>query len=1354
MPRTPLLTRAGLPLSAAFLLLSAIYPHPRGEEDGLDFRRDVQPILADRCFACHGPDAATREADLRLDVKADVLADRGGYAIVVPGDAEASELVLRILDEDDPMPPRDSEPLTAAERDLLRRWVEEGATWPAHWAFEAPLRTPAPPVARADWPKDPLDHYVLARLEAAGLEPAPEAEPAAWLRRASFDLTGLPPSPEELRELESAVADKGREAAYAEAVDRLLASPRYGERRAQDWLDVARYADSNGNQFDEPRTQWKWRDWVIEAFNANKPYDEFTVEQLAGDLLPKPTLDQRVATGFNRNHPTDTDNPAERDEYRTEYVIDRVHTTSTAFLGLTMACVQCHDHKYDPFDQEDYYSFYAFFNSVAEWDVDMGNPRPKLRVPNPDQAPLLADLERRVKDLETRLESDDPLLDQEQARWEAATLERLGPSPEWTPVQPVGLISRNGAHLVPQDDGSILSAGPTPVKDTYDLVLQPGPGTIHALKLEVLPDETHGGKTGRASDGRFHLSRIEVRHASLTEGIAPPPVVIAAAQADLRQRRDRDKEVHDNAAVPGDVASAFSGQPVDPDGGGGFFSGGGWALVNEAMGEAHEAVLVPREPLKLNEASVLRISMHQTGGRQKSLVGRFRWSITDDERVREQLLPMVGGAWSTLGPFEAPDIVQAFGQDFGPEADLKKGLSLRKRYAPPKPPEPEGKGKGKPDAKGGPQKDAKPGQEGAEKPKEGEAKPGEEKAEGEAREKDRGDDDEEEDEDEDEEEARSEREPRKLAWQEQPTWRDGSRASLSGTGVHYLTRKVTSDKARTAVLRLDGPAALKVWLNGEPVFEDEPRAPGIDEAKKKAAAEAGEDEGFGGFFFGRRDVPDRTARLGFRAGENELVVKALFPTPKRQQGGPPGGGGMSFGRRSGGASITFDLTPEGEDLLDYEVIAALRAKAEGRPEPDHAGVDEASYAADAIPRAPVEHLTRDERLRRHFRSKVSTFGRVLHDQLAAVRKEKAEFEKDIPEVMVMEDLETPRKTHVFHRGDFRHPRQEVHPRTPTALPPMGADLPKNRLGLARWIASPDNPLTARVAVNRIWQQHFETGLVATPDDFGLRGELPSHPRLLDTLARDFVEGGWDMKALHRRLVLSASYRQACVTSPEKLEADPENRLVSRGPRQRLSAEMLRDNALYLAGLLVEKVGGPPVKPYQAKGLWSEVTGGGDWKADKGEKQYRRGVYVYRKRRVPYASMKTFDRGSGDTCVVARAETITPLQALVLLNNPVFVEASRKLAERILTEGGDDDAARLDFAFRLCTSRAPRAEELTVLTELVTTLRKTYADDPKAAKKLLGVGDAKAREGLDPKEVAAWAGVANAMLNLDAALSQG
>ena len=1493
---------------------------------GPDFLRDVRPILTQNCFGCHGPDDKTREADLRFDIATDLTADLGGYSIVVPGDAAESELIFRIRDTEEPMPPVDAlEQLTEQEKQILTDWVDAGAKWTDHWAFLTPERPELPTVADQAWALNELDNFILAKLEAESLTPEPAASRAAWLRRASFDLTGLPPTIEELDAFE-ADSEPG---AYDRQVDRLFASPRYGERQAQDWLDLARYADSNGNQFDSDRSNWKWREWVIEAYNANMPYDKFTVDQLAGDLLDNPTLDQLVATGFNRNHQTDMDTPSEPNEYRTEYVIDRVHTTATTFMGMTMACAQCHSHKFDPISHEDYYSFFGFFSNVAERDIDYGNPRPNMRVPNPDQAPMLADFDQRIAELETRLDGEDILFDRGQADWESRMRDTLGEPIAWENLEASGMLSHNGARLRPQDDGSIMAVGPSPARDTYDLVFQPGKRLVQAIRLEVLPDESFpNGASGRAADGTFRLSKLILRDASLSDGTEPPQVYMAFAGADITQdSKDKTKEYTESVS-PGNFEGTIVYEKEDDDenGGGGFGRGGGWTLVGRAIGERHEALLIPMEPITMNDASLLKITMEQNSrGAAKNQIGRFRWSVTSDESVRQQILPMAPKHWSTLGPFPSESADSAYAEKFEPESELDDGIDRKAKFIQPVLAK-------KDDKAAGDKKSAAPGQEApkaqapaakatadapselspkveaptavaalpaidktGQEPPATEAKPkgkggegkakqaaataGEPdagkqvaaqaaKAEGQPGAKDKATADVKAEVTKQvapkpEAEAKPEvakaeptpvamsnqRKPRpvELAWKEEKTWKDGERNEVKvEVGAYYFTREVHAVRPGIAKLRLDGPVGVKVWLNGELVFQEEPEP----EPEKKEQAEQPQND-FSAFFGGGGgSTAAREVRVGFRKGVNELLVKAVYrskPTPSRRGGDPTPASG----------SITLDFTPEGEDVLTYEVLTALRtgastpeaaslakgpvadlttsvkvaAKQSAGPSPKAlvgTGGNETAEAADAddvqknsangaggkllappalpgvnrtelmgiqsIQPAPQTYeLPTDDRiqhvLRDHYRRNVSTIGRALVRELERLQKERSTYIRDIPETLVMAERETPRDNYLFLSGDFRQRGQDVPVNTPSALPPMDPELPKNRLGLARWLTSGDHPLTARVAVNRMWQAYFGTGILRTPGDFGIRAELPSHPELLDWMAVEFVESGWDVQAMQRRIILSQTYRQSAEAAPEKYAADPANRMHARGPRTRLSAEMVRDNALSLSGLLVEELGGKSVKPYQAKGIWTEIFGGRDWRMDKGDALYRRGLYTYWRRRAPLPSMSTFDAQKGEVCTVTRPKTNTPLQALVLLNNPTYVEASRVFAQRMLDEdlGKDskpeatasvektgpvpteaaapepaptastEDRARIAKAFRMTTSRKATAPELDILAELLMAQRAAYATDEEGAKKLIAIG---AAPGLDEEstvtasELAAWTALMSALLNLDATIHKG
>jgi hypothetical protein len=1394
--------------------------------DAVDFLRDVRPVLAQHCFTCHGPDAKERKGDLRLDLRADAFADRGDYFVVKPGDPADSELMLRVTSEDpdEVMPPPEcDDALEPKEVEVLRAWIAAGAPWTEHWAFVSPKRPAAPPVQDAAWSKNDIDAFVLRQLEARGLRPSGAATREQWLRRVSFDLIGLPPTSKEI----DAFTRDTSEDAFEKVVDRLLADERYGERMASDWLDAARYADSSGYQRDRSREAWKWRDWVIAALNANMPFDQFTIEQLAGDLLPDPTLEQRIATGFNRNHPVNTEAGEELDEYRSAYVLDRVHTTATTFLGLTVACAQCHDHKYDPISQREFYSFYGFFNSIKERDNGSGrNPKPAIAAPDEDQLAKLRDLEQRIDLLKQRLEQDDPITDRLQTRWEQQTRERLGEQISWTPLKPTEFMARYGSRLKLLDDHSVLATGPTPSRDTYDLVFSPGKREIQALRIEVLPDPSMpDGASGRADDGRFILSKLGARLTSVSDSSDPPLVSYALAQADINQERDRD-EHYLTAINPGSFRTCVAVEDSSASSGGFRRSFGGWSIAGEARKQPRQAVLIPVDPLKSNAMSILRLTLeHSSRSKFRSLIGRFRVSVTEDPRVREQLLPLAATHWRTIGPFPAKTVAGAHAQTFGPESDLEDPNWKKKHNQPILPKEERAtkpgstSSKAKPTAiaaasKPAPKKAASGGEQAAPKatrdgaPKPPPPKGGKDGGKGEggrpaaataatAKPKpkasaapDKGAADE-------ESKPTRKPKPKRLAWSEKTSWRDGDRASLTTEGPassSYVSRTLTTARPRTARIELSGGDAAKVWLNGK-VVGDFPPTP---EAAPKPEAKSGESSEFAGFdpaavgefdpskFRSRRPrAKPRELRIGLRAGENHLVVKITGKgSSSSSRRSSSSSSQMSRRSRSSGLSFTFEVTPEGEDVLDLETLLAVRARS-GDPAPS--AVEASAGAAPHQKKTPKKKKRselnpaerRAEVAREWYRTRIDVAGRVLAGELRDLEREKDELERKLPSALVMEELDEPRKTRVFHRGDYRNPREEVAVGTPTMLPPMPKELPRNRLGLARWLVSGDHPLTARVTVNRAWQQFFGRGIVGTADDFGIRGAQPSHPALLDWLAVEFVQSGWDVKRLHRLIALSATYRQSANVTPEQLAADPDNVTLARGPHQRLSAEMVRDQALAVSGLLKHKLGGESVKPHQPEGLWRATLGSGRWTASKGDDQHRRGLYVYWKRGVPYPSFMAFDASKRETCTVTRTRTTTPLQALVTLNDPVYVEAGRHLGARLLKDGGDDDRSRIAFGFKLVASRAPEPKEVEVLSKLLGDLRKHYKEHEEDAKAALGLAEEKApprgrrrssskaaekparkpsrgkgEADVPPQEAAAWAQLGSTLLNLEAAIRRG
>lgn len=1023
----------------------------------ISFNRDIRPILSNNCFACHGPDEEQRETKFHFDTEEGAFAEPG---IIERGSAGKSVLIRRITstDPDERMPPPDSgHSLTDRQIELLRRWIDEGARWDSHWAFVPPDR-PQPPVpADFEWVRNPIDQFIRARLEREGLEPAPEADRVTLLRRVTYDLTGLPPTP---AEIDAFLADRSPDA-YDRRVDALLGSPRYGERMAVPWLDAARYGDTHGYHIDSHRVMWPWRDWVIGAFNRNLPYDQFVVQQLAGDLLPDATRDQRVASGFNRNHMINFEGGAIADEYQVEYVVDRVEATSSAFMGLTMGCARCHTHKFDPITHKEFYQFYAFFNNVPELGLDgrTGNAVPFLPLPNAEQEAQLATLDARIGTREAAIADDivAPL----QAEWETAL------------------------------DG------------------EPARSDREGLLAHYELDGSFSDVSGRYLHGRT------VRGDPTFE---PGPIGRAASF-------DGDTEVR--FAVPGR-----------------FDRGDRFSVAAWIRGRSKEPTTVLQ---KLAAGPPGRGFWWELG--DVELAGIQRWAA--------RLTIVLGGD----------------GPKSGIRVQTRQRLNLSE-------------------------------------------------------------------------------------WQHVAMVYDGS-GRAGGLAVYVDGRRAAVDVLGDA---LAGPMANEAPLTVAPPYRGQ-----VDELR----------------LYGRVLTPA------------EVEYLAVHHRPRAIVSG----------------------------------VTGKRTK------------DEAAFVREYF----LTHTAPDAL-------------RTAHAELKALRREKQELEKAIPTAMVMAEMKTPRETFVLARGDYRYPGERVAPGVPAVLPPLPKDQPPNRLTLAKWLVHPKHPLTARVAVNRFWQLYFGVGIVKTQEDFGVQGEPPAHPELLDWLATEFVRTGWDVRAMQRLIVTSATYRQSSAVSPDLLEKDPENRLLARGPRHRLPAEMIRDTALAASGLLNGAIGGPSVFPYQPAGLWEEMAFGDGFSAQAYEQShgldlYRRGMYTFWKRTVPPASLATFDAPDREKCTARRALTNTPLQALVLLNDPTYVEAARALAERVLREGGRDADRRLTYAFRLATARKPTGGESRVLRQLLAAQLAAFGRDRTRALALLAVGESPRDKRLDPAEHAAWTTVASAILNLDETITK-
>jgi mono/diheme cytochrome c family protein len=996
------------PLSGA-LLLSAFLP-ALASEAAVDFAREVEPILAASCIECHGADK--QKGDLRLDNREAAMRGGANGVLIVPHDHARSLLIKRVLGEgDDPRMPKKKDPLSAQQIAVLERWIDQGANWPAgavtaakakRWSYIPPRDIAAPAVKERGWVRNPIDSFILARLEHEGMAPEGEADRATLLRRVSLDLTGLPPTP---AQVDAFIADPAPDA-YERQVDQLLASPHYGERWARPWLDLARYADTQGYEKDRRRSQWPYRDWVIDAFNSDMPFDQFTIEQLAGDMLPDATRSQRIATGFHRNTMINEEDGVDREEMRWNNLVDRVGTTAEVWLGSTMQCAQCHNHKYDPFLQREFYQLLAFFDNADE---------PELTVTEERDAPGKARLEGEIAALKASQLAAAAKLEGEQAAWESG----LGTPPEWSPLEILEMSTANGTVLSRQADGSVLASKPA-AKDTYILSTRTSLQRLAAVQLEVLTDPSlPASGPGAAGNGNFVLSEIalELRTPRGTQAVR-----LTAAAADFSQN-------------DWPVAHAIDGK-LDT----------GWAIQPET-GKPHAASFACT-PLEIPTDAALVVTLSQQSPYAQHLIGRLR-----------------------LSACARPD-------------------------------------------------------------------------------------------------------------------------SAAATAL---------PKPVQAILAI-APA-------------------------QRNAAQAAE---LAAFY--------RTISPALAEGRNRL------------------------------AALEAQLSPR--------VIATTMVLRE--------------RAGKAVP-----------------------------------------------------------TTHVHIRGAFLVKGDEVSAGVPAILPPLDPAQPANRLALARWLVDGGNPLTARVTVNRFWEQIFGKGIVESSEDFGVQGQPPSHPELLDWLAGQFVRSHWKIKALHRLIVTSATYRQSARITSDKLERDPANRLLARGPRFRIEAEMIRDVALAASGLLSAKVGGPSVFPYQPEGIWNIPYNGDKWTIDPGEDRYRRGIYTFWRRTSPYPSFITFDAPSREVCTLKRPRTNTPLQALTVLNDPAYVEAARALARRMAREGGDSTASRCAHGFRLCCAHAPSSADLAILVALFERERERYRADPAAAKELIA-GDA--REDQAP-DLAGLIVVANALLNLDQTISK-
>ncbi len=1175
------------------------------------YDRDVRPILSDRCFLCHGVDPAKRQADLRLDLR-DVAVtphERNGktHTALVPGSLDKSEVWQRLTahDASDVMPPRTStkKQLSDGERAIIKRWIEEGAEYEPHWSFVSPKMTEPPTVKNESWVKGPIDRFVLSSLEAHKLEPSPQADRATLLRRVFLDLTGLPPTPDEIADFESDSTGKATATAYERLVDRLLTQEpyrtRYAERMAVPWLDQARYADTSGIHMDAGRSIWAYRDWVLNAYRENMPFDRFVVEQLAGDLLPNATQAQKIASGFHRCHVTSDEGGAIDDEYRLEYAVDRVATTGSVFLGLTVGCARCHDHKFDPVTADDFYSMIAFFNSIEEPGIYSQVPdnkralEPFMSVSTPEIDAKIEGLRAKLAKLKTDRETPSPEEQQQRDSFIPNVTKDGGVA--WATSELVAAESTQGATLTIQPDGSVLASGTNPKQDHHVITLKTQGTSLRLLSLDAMPDASlANGRVGRSSNGNAVLSRIHVHASSLKDPAQAREVSFSWAWADLEQ-------VNGDFKVINTITN----------------TGEGWAVDGHNLEGGRTALFLADEPFGYEGGTQLKVTLEYDTKYDHHVFGRERLTVGSIAEPGFAKLPEAVGSWYTIGPFASSDAAKIFDEAFGPETD--KVIDFAKGY------------------------DA---QEGAGKTT-----------------------------------ARK--------WMYNDSVKDGQLTALAGgLNVHYVAHRVYAPTARKLDLSLGSDDGIRVFVNGVEQYKN----------KIERGLTADQDK----------------ATIDLAAGLNTVILKIV------NTGGPAG---------------VYHRVVPCDDLLAGTLSAAL--------------LPESALT-------PGRRLAIDTAWRLRFSPRYTELSKSIAEHDAQI----AQAIAMVPTTMVMKEMPKPRDTFVMTRGQYDQPdkTRPVHRGVPKFLGTLSEDAPKDRLGLAKWLVSEQNPLLTRVTVNRLWEQFMGRGIVRTTEDFGMQGEWPSHPELLDYLAIDFRESGWDVRRFVRAIVTSSTYRQTSRLRADALRVDPDNRFISFYPRQRLSAEQLRDQALYVSGLLIEQLGGPSVKPYQPPGIWEEVampqSNTRVYERGKGNDLYRRSMYTYWKRASPPPSMLTLDSPTREYCTIRRLTTNTPLQALTLWNDEQFVEAARMLALRVLAHGaplGSTDATMLAEIFQRCTGRTMSPATKTSIESTLNTFRARYKAVPADASKLLMTGDTPAPDYMDPAELASWTMLANGILSADAAI---
>ncbi|MDF1810592.1 MAG: DUF1553 domain-containing protein [Verrucomicrobiales bacterium] len=1103
----------------------------------IDFNRDIRPILSGKCFACHGPDEEERGADLRLDTEDGSRHDLGGYAAVVPGNPEDSELMYRVTTDDssDVMPPDGKgQALTKHEVSLLEKWIKQGGKYARHWAYEKPVYPEIPQSAHKDWKvNNPIDPFIHRRLASAGLQPSPAADRLTLARRVAIDITGLPPT----ASMVEAFQNDSEPGAYERYVERLLASPAFGERWAQMWLDLARYADSAGYADDPPRMIWAYRDWVIRAFNNNIPFDKFTIDQIAGDLLENPDKDQLIATAFHRNTLTNNEGGTNDEEFRNVAVVDRVNTTMEVWMGTTMACAQCHTHKYDPITQEEYFQMFDYFNQSE--DADKKDESPVLELWTEQQLKQKEDWQAEISQLQKLLDEETPELAKSRKQW----LTNLSREPEWTTFP---LQAATGASLKATENNWIKLDGDLPENAAYALHFTTSPSRVTGLRLEVSAEQKSNfvlsqvkaywkpAKTRRL-DGQF--VRIELKGKSKMIHLAEVEVFSGGENIALQGKASQSSTGYNGPAklaIDGNTDGDYANKSVSHT-----------AVETNPWFEIDLGKTVSVDSIKL---------WNRTGQGLPERLAGYSIQILDANREvvwtqTPKQVPLPSSTFAMNGTIDLPLLLAL--------ADYEqKGFPATSVLA------------AKPDKKKG--------------------------------------------------------------------WAVGGATGKSHQLTLTLARPVKFDEG-TLTIKLAQNSEYKSHL--------------LTDFRISATSEAG------------------------------ITEWARMPAGVRQ------------------------LIKNG-DTSDAKIAAYHR-----------------SIAKELAPK----------------RTRLANLEKSLKN---------AKPETSVP---VMRDLtdDKHRITKVQIRGNYQNTGKTVSRNVPAVFHPLREDLPNNRLALAHWLVDPENPLTARVVVNRFWEHIFGTGIVQTSEEFGSQGDLPSHPDLLDWLSIKFQESGWDTKALLRTMVTSATYRQQTTTTPEILEKDPFNRLYARGPRFRIAAEMVRDQALFVSGLLSNKMYGPPVKPPQPNlGLKAAFGSSTDWKTSNGEDRFRRGIYTNWRRSSPYPSMATFDAPNREVCTSRRGRTNTPLQALVTLNDPVYIEAAQALSRRIVQAGGKSMSEKIRYAWRTTLIREPNESETGRMISLVKQATEKYQNNAEEAKMMATNPIGPPPEGIDVAELAAWTVAANVLLNLD------